>query len=371
MKMITRNNYEEYFLLYADNELSAAEKITVEEFVNENPDLREELIALQQLKIKPESNIIFENKNLLFKQSNENSFINNNNYEEYFLLYADNELNDETKITVEKFVYNNPSLQQKFELLLSAKLQPDNNIVFPGKETLYKEERRKIIFLPWMRIAAAAIVLLLIGLFVFNNVRKNSEQIIVTTNPKQNTDQKTVADNDKNNKKIKPVVTSATCDSLQNTDASIKKLAINKSVTKMIAEKKNSVDKNNNEKQNHELNPDVAFQNIDSSEQIASATISKSVQKINDSTLHEITAPSSLTSNTTNLVAYASTKTGDNADGENIDPEDKFYIANTSAKKSKFRGFFRQVSRAFSKTARGDNNNNDAILIGSFRVALK
>ena len=371
MKMITRNNYEEYFLLYADNELSASEKIAVEEFVMVNPDLREELITLQQLKIKPESNIIFENKNLLFKQSGENSFINNNNYEEYFLLYADDELNDEEKKAVEKFVYNNPSLQQEFELLLSAKLQPDNNIVFPDKEILYKDERRKIIFLPWMRIAAAAIVLLLIGLFVFNNVRKNSEQIIVTTNPKQNANQKTVADNDNNNKKIKPVVTSATSDSLHNADASVKKLVINKPVTKMRAEKKNSVDKNNNEKQNQQLNPDVVSQSADSSEQIASAKISKSVQKINDSTVKEITAPSSLTSNTTNLVAYASTKTDDNADGENIDREDKFYIANTSAKKSKFRGFFRQVSRAFAKTAHGGNDNNDAVLIGSFRVALK
>lgn len=368
--MITRNNYEEYFLLYADDELSAAEKIAVEEFVMLNPDLREELITLQQLKIKPEANIIFENKNLLFKQSNENSFINNNNYEEYFILYADDELNHETKIVVEKFVHANPSLQQEFELLLSAKLQPDNNIVFSDKEILYKDERRKIIFLPWMRVAAAAIVLLLIGLFVFNNVRKNSEQIIVRANPKQNADQKTVANNDNNNKKIKPVVTSAAIDSLHNTDVSVKKLAINKSVTKMRSEKKNSADKNNNEKQNQELNRDVAFQNIDSSEQIASAKISKSVQKINDSTVNEITAPSSLTSNTTNLVAYASTKTDDNADGENIDREDKFYIANTSAKKSKFRGFFRQVSRAFAKTAHG-NDNNDAVLIGSFRVALK
>jgi hypothetical protein len=366
--MITRNNYEEYFLLYADDELSAAEKVAVEEFVNENPDLRAELIAFQQLKIKPESNIVFENKNLLFKQSNENSFININNYEEYFLLYADDELNDETKKVVEKFVHANPSLQQEFELLLSIKLLPDNNIVFPDKEILYKEKRRRVVLLPWMRIAAAAIVLLLVGLFVFNNVRKNSEQKIVTTNNNKNADQKVVTNNDNDNKKIKPVVTSSAIDSLHNTDASIKKLAVNKSVTKMRVEK----NKNDNKKQNQQLNQDVAFQNIDSSEQIVTTKIDRSVQKINDLKVSEITAPSSLTSNTANLVAYTSTsKTDNNVDGENIDSEDKFYIANTSAKKSKFRGFFRQVSRAFAKTTHAGNDNNDAILIGSFRVALK
>jgi hypothetical protein len=56
---------------------------------------------------------------------------------------------------------------------------------------------------------------------------------------------------------------------------------------------------------------------------------------------------------------------------DNNDGDDKVYFANTSTKKNKFRGFFRRVSRTFNKTAHVDNSNNDAILIGSFRVALK
>ena len=63
---INNQNYETYFLLYIDNELSALEKIEVEQFIKENPSHANELTALAQTVLAPEI-IPFEDKALLYR----------------------------------------------------------------------------------------------------------------------------------------------------------------------------------------------------------------------------------------------------------------------------------------------------------------
>ena len=83
MSIINRNNYEEYFLLYTDDELNAAEKRAVEDFIEQHPDLKIELEMLQQ-SVLPSEPVIFYDKEVLLKTSS--SIINEANYEEYFVL---------------------------------------------------------------------------------------------------------------------------------------------------------------------------------------------------------------------------------------------------------------------------------------------
>jgi len=53
--MITRDNYEEFFLLYVDNELSVTDRRLVEAFVGDNPDLKEEWESLLQCRIQSDT----------------------------------------------------------------------------------------------------------------------------------------------------------------------------------------------------------------------------------------------------------------------------------------------------------------------------
>ena len=64
---INRNNYESFFLLYLDRELSTADKHEVENFLIENSDLQKEFALLQQTMLIHDD-AIFEPKELLFRE---------------------------------------------------------------------------------------------------------------------------------------------------------------------------------------------------------------------------------------------------------------------------------------------------------------
>ena len=132
---IDRHNYEEYFLLYIDNELNVDQKKQVELFVQENPDLEEELVMLKQSRLIPDVSIVFHRKHLLMKEDapHSTSFINRTNYEQWLIMYVDDELSAEEKLAVERFALTHEHVQQELELFQQTKLQAEE-IVFPGKE---------------------------------------------------------------------------------------------------------------------------------------------------------------------------------------------------------------------------------------------
>jgi hypothetical protein len=154
MKTINRNNYEEFFLLYADNELDAETKLAVENFIQHNTDLAIELQMLLQTKSLPEE-IVFNDKDLLLRTEGNN--ITESNYQEYFLLYIDNELSTAKREEVETYVLQHPKLQKEFTDLKRAVLTPET-ISYGDKKDLYRTEKRRTIYLkPW-RLAAAIFI---------------------------------------------------------------------------------------------------------------------------------------------------------------------------------------------------------------------
>ena len=148
---IDRHNYEEFFLLYVDNELSAADRNTVEIFVRENADLKEELNMLQQTVFDADA-FVFDNKTSLLKEEI-------TALQENLLLYIDDELNPADKLNTEKLLQADITANKELAILQQTKLQPDNAVVFANKKILYRKESGKVFDLPWRRIAIAAILL--------------------------------------------------------------------------------------------------------------------------------------------------------------------------------------------------------------------
>ena len=373
---INRNNYEEFFMLYADNELSAAEKQLVESFVQENPDLQQEFSLLQHTKLSADNSIVFENKELLMSShQGNNSVINHSNYEEFFLLYVDNELNEEGRKSVEEFAAWHPSLQLELIQLQKVRFTPDNSIVFEGKEKLYKEEKKKIFIFPWQRIAAAAVVLLLAGLLVFKYTSTKHISPEVASQTKKDTQSKNIDDT----KKDQQAVTSKPPDSLNNNSNAREEMALRqkkeekKLQTDIKTEQKNKQAKNErnplikNLRQENDMAPVIVrAQNNDQKKQVDTdkiAMLTNAVAAVNLKTQdvpvkNPITVPE--VNPVTKQVALA------DQDGN---PENQNGFLAFSTKKNKMRGIFRKVSRVFEKTTNVDSDK--PVLIGNFQIALK
>lgn len=166
---INRDNYEEYFILYTDNELSPAERMAVEQFVQENPDMQAELQLFLHTKL-PEEEVVFADKASLLKAP-ETSV-----WEESMLLEIDGELDTNGRLQLEEIIKSNPVARRDWETLQQTRLQADTSIVFPDKASLYrKEQSTRVVFMRRIRIAAAAVLLLAIGATTVQYMRSSEE----------------------------------------------------------------------------------------------------------------------------------------------------------------------------------------------------
>src|SRR5579864_6725444 len=113
--------------------------------------------------------------------------INRNNYESFFLLYLDRELNPSEMLEVENFVTANADLQKEFSLLSQTILIPAQ-IEFSQKEILFHNEgKRRVIPIFRTRIAAAVAVLVLGGWLLTTKLAVKQERGIAGSDGKKNT----------------------------------------------------------------------------------------------------------------------------------------------------------------------------------------
>jgi hypothetical protein len=382
---INRHNYEEYFLLYVDNELTATGKKAVEEFVQQNPDLEEELVMLQQTILHPTTHIVFDKKESLLKNVPA-GLVNASNYQEYFVLYGDDELTNNEKDLVEQFVQRHSQYQQEFELIQQAKLLPDNSIVFPDKNYLYRtEEDEKVIPFPWRKLAVAAVILLFMGGFSW---------YVATDHKGNNTDQpkNTIARTDtgtkvKTNPSEQLAVTPATNEKKDSNDQQLRSntiATVQDENKKAINPEKNSMAAVNELKK---INPsprhnsqEIIVPPIDQ-QTVVVVKAKTERQRPAESTLK----PASIVTRSADI-NVAVNQRSEKATRENLDipetqvvyvdaqPDDEVYADNNSSNKRPLRGLFRKVTRVFDKatnTDAGENNNKKGIRIANFEIALK
>jgi anti-sigma factor RsiW len=153
---ITRSNYEEFFLLYIDGELSPEGCDAVEAFAAMHPDLQEELEILLTTKLDAEP-VLF-NKESLMADSMKSLTI-----DESLLLYIDDELKGKEKAAVEAQLQTDTTLQFQHQLLLQTKLDKAEAVIYPYKQELYRRSAPAIRPVYWFRAAAVVFAVAAMG----------------------------------------------------------------------------------------------------------------------------------------------------------------------------------------------------------------
>jgi hypothetical protein len=150
---INRNNYEMYFLLYVDNELSATERNAVEKFVEENIDLGPELQLLRETTL-PGEEIVYGAKQDLYKIEAKLDPL-----QEKMMLYMDHEMDLLTAKALEAELAMDDAAKQEWAILQHTRLDANEKIVFESKHLLYRHEKGRVITLrPWKIAIAAAFI---------------------------------------------------------------------------------------------------------------------------------------------------------------------------------------------------------------------
>jgi hypothetical protein len=369
--LINRNNYEDFFLLYADGELRADERKAVEDFVAENQDLSIELEMLIAA-VLPLEEIVFIDKSFLYKEP-----IFDIGIQEKLLLKLDNELDGEELNSINSELATNETTKKEFDLLKRTKLDTAEKIVFEEKHLLYKKEKDNVVPFRFMRWAAAAI-LIGFGLFfgIKTTLNKNTETIGIA---KSKTQTNKNAEKESAEKNINNIATT-----IENESTNTTKTIINKNIDDNKVEERIAVQKkeeNNNTKpastikekieenkkpvQNQEetlVNNKSNFlpeqELIVNKKEATNVTIAKTPENIKKLLENE------------NVVALEDTYKQAIAINENEKSGDKIlYIDEDVVKRSKAGGFFRKIKRMVERTANIKPGNS--IQIAGFEIAAK
>jgi hypothetical protein len=376
--IITRDNYEEYFVMYIDDELNGAARKAVEEFVQQNPDLEEELVMLQQSVLRPDEKIVFEQKETLLRNTTAQGLINSDNCEEYFVLYGDDELTNEEKDQVEQFVYKHPQYQEDFELIQQVKLVPDNAVTFPDKAYLFRteEDDNKLVAFPWWHISAAAIALLVLGTFgwyvYLNNHSKAGSEVAVTTvhSSEKNNQSKSTAKNGINPTKTTEANNATGTKAGETIEKKQDEAVVTVDPQPVQQEAVNVHDKNISASRNIQVAQNVTQQNNEPMEKQEEKLIRP--RPVEMAVVRSYATPA-VNSNIiqkhhTEIIPVATTAVAVMPDDANVNQTGTYVLS--SPNKTPLRGFFRKVSRVVDRVTSPDENGK-GVRIANLEIALK
>ena len=169
MMEITRDNYEAFFIDYMEGNLDESLVDNFIEFLQQNPDLKEELSLFESVSVEAET-IAFTKKEKLYKHR----FDAENEFNQAAIANLEGDLNEKEKVEFDSYVSAHPEKKKDLTLFAHTKLVADKTIVFGKKNKLYHYSMSRTIYTWSGRIAA----ILILAFAVFSLFDSTSEKNI-------------------------------------------------------------------------------------------------------------------------------------------------------------------------------------------------
>ena len=380
---INRHNYETFFLLYVDRELSAVERKAVEQFVEENTDLKTELQLLLETAL-PSEPISFNAKNLLYKNEVDQDILQEN-----LLLHLDNELNPAAAEKLIAAIDSDNAVKREWEIFQQIKLDANEKIIFENKELLYRHERDRVISMNFWRIAVAAAILfagLFFGIRLLTGNKTTENTIAKKTTQPAGRQQKNDIPGPNNNTSV-----SSKTNAPENT-ASINdrnKREQQKEITPEAISKSTVIDKNSTVvndqliKKQDKVLPKTPLENINnpkSNETKTSTVLYKNSEPVlnNQATDEIANVPMNgkITAPKAPIIDYSVTAIPDSyakttvLQEETPDNDNKIlYMNEKNVSRTKIGGLLRRVKRVITRNA--NINTDNGVRIAGFEIAVK
>jgi hypothetical protein len=342
MNTIHLGNYEEFIILYLDNELSDEKVKIVDNFLAAHPDLKAEFEMLQNTKL-PLEDFNFDKTALMAENMKLSSV------DEELLLYIDGELPAGEIKKLELQLASNKDYQLQHQLLLQTRLDPSEKISYPNKKELYRRTERVISIKVWMRVAAAVIIIAVSGLLYFKNLTPviNPGSTAGNGTPVQKAGAKEI-----NTIEATPSFENPKQNEVAVTKPAKKDFSQDETMDKQEVKIKSPVEENNEVAQ---TNPPREIKEDD-----AERPVVKNVQP-NRNNIEETTASVNNSNVTSSLLERNINETPVNED-EPIASNDR---------KGSVKGFLRKATRMIEKRTGIDPTNDGELFIGAVAINLK
>ena len=151
---ITRDNYESFFIDYIEGNLHESMIDQFLDFLNQNPDLKEELHLFEEINL-PGEHVVFQEKQQLHKNASDE----NRRLENTVVAYLEDDLDADENKAFENYLAAHPELKKEYDLFAKTRLTPDSGIKYPEKRKLYRKSGATIV-MNWVARAAAVLVLI-------------------------------------------------------------------------------------------------------------------------------------------------------------------------------------------------------------------